>query len=177
MTKLTTNNAENNNTAATRVAVLMGGSSAEAEVSRSSAAEVAKGIRQAGFNAQCIELDHNVTEQLQNYQADVVFPALHGPTGEDGTIQGYLEIMHLPYVGSDVRGSALAMDKCIAKSIFAAAGLPIAAQIIIAPDQDIAQLQQQIHSQLGERIVVKPRAEGSAIGVMRLTRFSDHTEA
>lgn len=155
----------------------MGGNSAEAEVSRSSAAEVAKGITAGGYHARCVELDGDLTGALQSYQPDVVFPALHGPVGEDGTIQGYLEILGLPYVGSAVRGSALAMDKCIAKSVFAAAQLPVAPQIVIEPHSNLEVLAQEIQAQLGQRIVIKPRAEGSAIGVMRLTSGSEHVEA
>lgn len=156
-----------------RVAVLMGGPSAEAEVSRSSAAEVARALETAGFIAKCIELDHQVTVALQAFDADAAFPALHGPIGEDGTIQGYLEVLGLPYVGSDVRGSAVAMDKCIAKSVFRSGALPVAPEVLIDYQASPAEITSRICETLGERVVIKPRAEGSAIGVMRLTSRSD----
>lgn len=159
-----------------QIAVIMGGPSAEAEVSRSSGKEVSKALLDSGYQVQSIELDQQLTSKLLALRPDVVFPALHGPVGEDGTIQGYLEIMALPYVGSDVRGSAMAMDKCVAKSIFRAASLPVAAEVVINPNADRQQLAAQIR-QLGSQVVIKPRAEGSAIGVMRLADLTQLDEA
>lgn len=160
-----------------RVAVIMGGPSAEAAVSRSSANEVAQGLAQRGYQVATIELDQNLTTALQRYAPAVVFPALHGPIGEDGTIQGFLEVLGLPYVGSDVRGSAMAMDKCVAKSVYRNAGLPVAPEVLISPDQTLTALRKSILETLGERVVIKPRAEGSAVGVMRLTRAAELDEA
>ena len=97
------------------VAILAGGPSAEAEVSRNSAAQIQRALAQTGHRARTIELDQHCAAELIAAQPDVVFPALHGPPGEDGTVQGLLEMLQLPYVGSDVRGSAAAMDKAIAQ--------------------------------------------------------------
>ena len=93
-----------------KVAVLAGGDSAESTISRSSADEVLLGLSNRHL-VELIELDENITKNITTFGPDVVFPVLHGPPGEDGTVQGYLEMLGLPYVGSDVRGSALAMDK------------------------------------------------------------------
>src|SRR5690606_11027365 len=103
----------------------MGGPSAEAEVSRVSAREVAAGLERAGHRASRIEVDRDCARALLDLAPDVVFPALHGPPGEDGTVQGFVEILGLPCVGSGVYGSAVAMDKSLAKTMFRRAGLPV----------------------------------------------------
>ena len=100
-----------------KVAVIAGGDSAESAISRSSANEVSRSLRERHV-VELLELDENITSNIIAFAPDVVFPVLHGPPGEDGTIQGYLEMLGLPYVGSDVRGSALAMDKYVAKTLF-----------------------------------------------------------
>ena len=123
---------QNANNTALRVAVLAGGESAEAEVSRRSAAEVHKALTALGHDSSLIELDRQCAATLIKLKPDVVFPALHGPPGEDGTVQGLLEMLGLPYVGSGVRGSALAMDKAVAKSVFRSHNLPVSAERIIS---------------------------------------------
>ena len=91
-----------------RIAVLEGGSSAEAEVSRSSATQITEALKAQGYQTITIDIGHTqLTDQILAFKPDVIFPALHGPVGEDGTIQGFLEILAIPYVGSNVRGSAL----------------------------------------------------------------------
>lgn len=155
------------------VAVLMGGDSAEAAVSRASAAEVAGALDQAGYRAELVELDAQTASTLLVLKPDVVFPALHGPPGEDGTVQGFLEILGLPYVGSDVHGSAAAMDKSIAKSIFARADLPIADDLLFAAGSDIESASASILKTLGDRVVIKPLSQGSAIGVTPVANGGD----
>lgn len=155
------------------VAVLMGGQSAEAAVSRASAAEVAAALTQAGYRAELVELDAQTAGTLLVLEPDVVFPALHGPPGEDGTVQGFLEILGLPYVGSDVHGSAAAMDKSIAKSIFARAGLPIADDLLFAAGSDVDSASASIRKTLGDRVVIKPLSQGSAIGVTPIANGGD----
>lgn len=147
------------------VAVLMGGPSAEAEVSRVSAAGVAAALTQAGHRATRVELDAQTHQRLIELAPDVVFPALHGPPGEDGTVQGFLEILGLPYVGSGVHGSAVAMDKSLAKAVFRRAGLPVVDDVVIAAGCDPADAEQQVLEHLGDRVVIKPLSQGSAIGV------------
>ena len=156
-----------------KIAVLQGGQSAEAEVSRNSAAQVAQALVSKGHSAELVELDQQCTQQLLALAPDVVFPALHGPPGEDGTVQGYLEILQLPYVGSDVRGSALAMDKAVAKNLFRQAGLPVLADRTVNPQDDLESTSREITATLGRQVVIKPLNQGSAIGVNRLPNGGD----
>ena len=160
-------------TLALRVAILAGGSSAEAQVSRNSAAQIEQALVDSGHKTQVIELNDHCVQALLTMQPDVVFPALHGPPGEDGTVQGMLEMLHLPYVGSDVRGSALAMDKAIAKSVFVRQGLPVSEDYIVHPGDDLSVAAEAIQAQLGARVALKPLNQGSAIGVQLLPNGGD----
>ena len=157
----------------TSVAVLMGGPSAEAEVSRNSAREVADALQRAGHAAQKVELNGAAADRLRELAPEVVFPALHGPPGEDGTVQGFLEILGLRYVGSDVHGSAVAMDKSIAKSVFSRAGLPIADDLLFAANTPVPSAEAEILEALGDRVVIKPLCQGSAIGVTPIANGGD----
>lgn len=157
------------------VAVLMGGPSAEAGVSRTSARGVAAALETAGHRATLVELDAETASRLLDLQPDVVFPALHGPPGEDGTVQGFLEILTLPYVGSGVHGSAAAMDKAIAKSVFGRAGLPIAEDLVFPPDVNPERAAADILARFGDRVVIKPLSQGSAIGVTPVANGGDLT--
>ncbi|MGE0623302.1 MAG: D-alanine--D-alanine ligase [Pseudomonadales bacterium] len=155
------------------IAVLMGGPSAEAGVSRTSARGVAGALETAGHRATLVELDSTTASRLLELRPDVVFPALHGPPGEDGTVQGFLEILSLPYVGSGVHGSAAAMDKAIAKSVFARAGLPIAEDLVFPADVDPKRAVADILARFGDRVVIKPLSQGSAIGVTPVANGGD----
>jgi D-alanine-D-alanine ligase len=155
------------------VAVLMGGPSAEAEVSRVSATEIAAALGRGGHRAELIELDAAVAAELLALRPDVVFPALHGPPGEDGTVQGFLEILELPYVGSGVHGSATAMDKALAKAVFTRAGLPVADDLLFPPDADATEVERAILDRFGDRVVIKPLSQGSAIGVTPVPNGGD----
>lgn len=155
------------------VAVLMGGPSAEAEVSRVSAREVAAGLIAAGHQATTLELDGATAATLLAQQPDVVFPALHGPPGEDGTVQGFLELLGFPYVGSGVHGSAVAMDKNIAKAVFRSRGLPVADDVLVTPDVTPEDATAAVHAAIGESVVIKPLGQGSAIGVTLLANGGD----
>ena len=159
------------------IAVLMGGPSAEAEVSRASAAEVAQALTEAGHTANLVELDATTAQALLSTAPDVVFPALHGPPGEDGTVQGFLEILGFPYVGAGVHGSAAAMDKSIAKAIFRRSGLPVADDMLIDSGTDSAVADKLIRESLGDRVVIKPLSQGSALGVTLVANGGDLTEA
>lgn len=151
--------------AGARVAVLQGGPAAEAGVSRVSAAGVAEALRGRCAAVSCIELDAGLVESLRDFAPDVVFPALHGPPGEDGTVQGLLELLGYPYVGSGVRASACAMDKLVAKQIFRAAALPLARDVVVRAEDDFEAGLARVRDVLGERVVVKPARQGSALGV------------
>lgn len=147
------------------VAVVCGGPSAEVDVSRVSGREVAEALRATYSNVVVIELNSQVGEALKNSDAEVVFPVLHGPPGEDGTFQGLLEIMGLPYVGSGVRASACAMDKVVAKDLFRRAGLPVARDLVVGREEDLKVAAQKVQNVLGADVVVKPLSQGSALGV------------
>ena len=152
------------------VAVVQGGPSSEAEVSRASAASVANALAEAGHRVVRHELDPGLAEALRAGGYDVVFPVSHGAVGEDGALQGLLEVLDLPYVGSDVLASALAMNKQIAKILFAAAGLPIAPALQATRGGDARELAGLALRDVGERVVVKPCSNGSAIGVARFEK-------
>jgi D-alanine-D-alanine ligase len=145
----------------TRVAVLHGGMSAEREVSLNSGAQVITALRSLGFDVLPVEVtaDLGALVAALTPAPDVVFNALHGRFGEDGTIQGVLDYLGIAYTHSGVRASALAMDKAAAKAVFAAAGLPVAPHRII----DLAELAD--HDPLPLPYVVKPVNEGSSVGV------------
>lgn len=147
------------------IAVVCGGTSAEAEVSRVSGREVAEALRATFARVVVLELNDQLKETLKNSHAEVVFPVLHGPPGEDGTFQGFLEILGLPYVGSGVRASASAMDKVIAKDLFRRAGLPVARDLVVGREDDLDAIARKIHQVLGVDVVVKPLSQGSALGV------------
>jgi D-alanine-D-alanine ligase len=155
-----------------KVAILVGGTSREAQVSRSSAAEVVTAL-ESRHDALLIELDADVTAGLAAFRPDVVFPVLHGPPGEDGTVQGYLEILGLPYVGSGVHASAVGMDKGVAKDLFRRVELPVCAELVIDADAAPAPAAQRIQAVLGERVVIKPTRLGSAIGVTPVANGGD----
>lgn len=141
------------------VAVLLGGPSAEREVSLSSGRECAKALRQAGFAVTEIDADRGLAAQLRATAPDVVFNALHGRWGEDGCVQGMLEWMGLPYTHSGVLSSALAMDKQRSKAVFSEAGLPVVESHIVAAADARAR------HVMDPPYVVKPNNEGSSVGV------------
>jgi D-alanine-D-alanine ligase len=149
------------------VAVIQGGPSTEAEVSRASARGVAAALQEAGHQVVRLEVDAFLSESLRTGGYDVVFPVVHGAVGEDGALQGLLEVLDLPYVGSDVLASALAMHKRIARVLFERAGLPVARGLAL-PRGDARAAAGRARAEIGPRLVVKPSAHGSAIGVTRL---------
>ena len=141
------------------VAVLLGGPSAEREVSLSSGRECAAALRQAGFRVTEIDAGRDLAMQLAELRPDCVFNALHGRWGEDGCVQGILEWLGLPYTHSGVLASALAMDKQRSKLAFADAGLPVVTSRIVSAAQVRA-----AHV-MDPPYVVKPNNEGSSVGV------------
>ena len=141
------------------VAVLMGGWSAEREVSLVSGAACAEALRDSGYRVSEIDVERNIAEVLGALAPDVVFNALHGRWGEDGRIQGLLEIMDLPYTHSGVRASAIAMHKPTAKEIFAEAGIPCVEGTVRRVEDARGA------APLPAPYVVKPVDEGSTVGV------------
>ncbi|MCD6310435.1 MAG: D-alanine--D-alanine ligase, partial [Candidatus Eremiobacteraeota bacterium] len=108
-----------------RVGVLMGGRSPEREVSIRSGRNSARALRKAGFDVVEIDAQVDIVQELVENKVDVAFFAVHGELGEDGTLQGLLEFIGIPYTGSGVMASALAIDKCMSKKIFSLSGIPV----------------------------------------------------
>lgn len=157
-----------------KVTVLMGGLSAEREVSLSSGAQVLHALQQAGYDASGLDAGPDLRTMLDILHAgrpDVVFNALHGRFGEDGAIQGVLDWLGIPYTHSGLRASAMAMDKETARAVFAAAGLPIARGGLV----DIALLAER--DPLPLPYVIKPVNEGSSVGVEIIRSGSNHRAA
>src|SRR5690606_30686271 len=151
-----------------RVAIVAGGPSSEAEVSRASAAGVAQALDSAGHETVVLELDPRLPGELIGFAPEVVFPATHGALGEDGCLQGLLEVLGVPYVGSGVLASALAADKPATKLVLTARGLPTAPSSVLRaspPEDEWATELSRKRQELGGAFVVKPAGGGSAIGV------------
>jgi len=142
-----------------RVAVLLGGRSAEREVSLVSGAACARALREEGFEITEIDAKDDLANKLAAAKPDAVFNALHGRWGEDGCVQGLLELMRIPYTHSGVLASALAMHKGRAKDVFRAAGLPVVKSIIADRREASAR------HLMEPPYVVKPVSEGSSVGV------------
>ena len=142
-----------------KVAVLMGGFSAEREVSLSSGRECAAALRGEGFEVVEIIADRALSARLDEAACDVVFNALHGRWGEDGSVQGMLEWMGLPYSHSGVMASALAMDKARSKDVFRSVGLPVVDSCLL-PKTEVA-----ARHAMAPPYVIKPNNEGSSVGI------------
>ncbi|HNP03538.1 MAG TPA: D-alanine--D-alanine ligase [Rhodocyclaceae bacterium] len=158
-----------------KVAVLFGGTSAERGVSLNSGSRVLAALQGQGIDAHPFDPANQPLDALKGY--DRAFIALHGRHGEDGTIQGALEMMHIPYTGPGVLASALAMDKFRTKLMWRAAGLPIPEYAVLTAASDFAEVEED----LGLPLFVKPAREGSSIGVTKVKARGDlaaaYTEA
>jgi D-alanine-D-alanine ligase len=157
-----------------RVAVVMGGTSAEREVSIETGRAVMTALAALGHSAQSLDFDARFVDALGEIRPDVVFNALHGPGGEDGTIQGILEWLRIPYTGSDLTGCAIAMDKHLAKKLLAAEGLPTPAWDTFDLSGGTLPL---LPGSLNLPLVVKPRASGSSAGVSIVRTHEEWTRA
>src|SRR5882757_4197672 len=142
-----------------RVAVLLGGLSPEREVSLVSGRACANALREEGFDVVEIDAGHDLAERLREARPDAAFNALHGRWGEDGCVQGLLEILEIPYTHSGVLASALAMHKERAKAAFRAAGLPVAPSVVVNRHRAASD------HPMEPPYVVKPLNEGSSVGV------------
>lgn len=147
------------------VAVVVGGPSTEAEVSRTGGRAVAEALARAGYRATLLELDATLPVALSRERFDAVFPVTHGQVGEDGSLQGLLEVLDLPYVGSGVLASALAASKPHAKVAFRSVGLPLAASEVVGVGERLEVRVPELRRTLGPAFVAKPASGGSAIGV------------
>jgi D-alanine-D-alanine ligase len=178
-----------------RVAVLGGGRSSEHEVSLASSASVAAGLREAGHDVQEIQIGRDGTWRQRDAGPtadpiavmpglgldgiDVVFPVLHGPFGEDGTVQGLLECLDLPYVGAGVLASAVCMDKVVFKELMAQAGIPQVDYRAVREQEwrdDREAVLRELGS-LGLPVFVKPARLGSSVGIVRVLESDELPEA
>jgi D-alanine-D-alanine ligase len=150
------------------VAVLMGGWSAEREVSLRSGAACADAAEKAGYRVTRVDVDREIAAMLRQLRPDVALNVLHGRPGEDGTLQGLLEILGIPYSHSGVLASAIAMQKDVAKPLLAAAGVPVAESIVVSR-VDAAR-----HHVMPPPYVIKPLAEGSSVGVFIVQKDHAH---
>lgn len=148
-----------------KIGVVLGGPSAEREVSLRTGAAIHKALLARGYNAVTIDLDPvNFAKQLADNKIDVVFNAVHGLYGEDGCMQGQLEMLGIKYTGSGVLASSAAMDKIISKRIFISAGIPTP-DFMIVSKKEAKLCSQEIMARFSLPVVVKPPAQGSSVGV------------
>jgi D-alanine-D-alanine ligase len=157
-----------------RVAVVMGGSSAEREISIRSGSEVLRALHSLGYDAHSLDYDDRFIDALRQLKPDLVFIALHGPGGEDGHVQALLEYLSIPYTGSGLEAAALSMDKHLTKKLLAAEGLP-------TPVWDLFDLTggtlPLLPGSLDLPLVIKPRFQGSAVGVAIVRTHEEWTNA
>jgi D-alanine-D-alanine ligase len=152
-----------------KVAVMMGGKSAEREVSLKSGAAVLAALRSSGVDAHDFDPREKALEALHAEGFKRVFIALHGRGGEDGTLQGALDLLSIPYTGSGVLASALAMDKWRSKLVWQATGLPVPDYVVLDAASDFA----AVEARLGLPLFVKPANEGSSIGISKVKTAGD----
>ncbi|WP_417439121.1 D-alanine--D-alanine ligase [Idiomarina sp.] len=148
-----------------KVAVMLGGTSAERDVSLKSGMAVLKGLVAKGIDAHAFDPAAHSLQELVEQKFDRVFIALHGRGGEDGSMQGALQILEMPYTGSDVLGCALGMDKVRCKQIWHSLGLPTANWRVVAQTEIERVNAEAMLQELGGRVIVKPAREGSSIGM------------
>jgi len=145
------------------IGVLMGGMSAEKEISLMSGRAILKALRERGYEAWPIEADEHLPQHLVEKKIEVAYIGLHGRLGEDGTVQGLLEVMRIPYTGSGVLASALSMNKVVSRKVFMQNGLPVPPHIVLTRRERNMFASKNLPFSLP--IVVKPAQEGSSVGV------------
>jgi D-alanine-D-alanine ligase len=158
-----------------KIGVLLGGLSSEREVSLASGNAILKALKDKGYYAVAIDVGRDVPEKIKDNGIDVAFIALHGRFGEDGAIQGLLEVMGIPYTGSGILASALGMNKTVSKQVFRSQGLLVGPyEVIYAGDAE------KVNDALEDirfPAVIKPHAEGSSVGVSLVFKKEDVTAA
>ncbi|HEY5648979.1 MAG TPA: D-alanine--D-alanine ligase [Nitrospiria bacterium] len=148
-----------------RIGVLMGGRSAEREISLQSGRAIMESLKRQGASPVSIDVGPDIAERLAEAKIQLAFNALHGRGGEDGTIQGLLESLGIPYTGSGVLASALGMDKAMTKKILVMDGIPTPESRVIRGQEDADKAVSELASGKGLPVVVKPNSEGSTLGV------------
>ena len=165
------------NTSLGKTAVLMGGDSAEREVSLMSGHGVLAALQSQGVDVQAFDPAERPLHQLKDQGFARVFIALHGRHGEDGTVQGALELMGIPYTGSGVMASAIAMDKVMTKRVWLAEGLPTPRWCWLPPGEQGRERLLKVPDELGLPLIVKPPREGSSIGITKVVGYSQMQDA
>ncbi|MDH5739466.1 MAG: D-alanine--D-alanine ligase [Nitrospira sp.] len=160
-----------------RIGVLMGGRSSERDISLKTGQAVHQALIRLGYDVVAIDVTDRLHRDLEGQQVAIAFLSLHGPGGEDGTVQGFLETMGIPYTGSGVRASAVGMHKVVTKTLLASQGIPVAAGTVVREGDrpSLARILRESHLDLP--IVVKPVAQGSTIGVTVVRRAGQWKEA
>jgi D-alanine-D-alanine ligase len=160
-----------------KVAVLMGGTSAERDVSLMSGEGVLQALQSQGVNAHAFDPAKQDLVELKKQGFDRCFIALHGRHGEDGTVQGALELLGIPYTGSGVMASSIAMDKVMTKRIWLAEGLPTPRYVVLPANRQSREDVRAVPDEIGLPLIVKPPHEGSSIGVSKVNGYSDMADA
>ena len=148
-----------------KIGVLMGGWSSEREISLLSGQRVLNSLKGQGFQAVGIDISRNFTDQIKRAKIDLAFVILHGRPGEDGTVQGYLDLLGIPYTGSGVTASAICIDKVISKMLFERVGIPTPPYFVVEAGADVAAIVAEAEKQFGYPMIAKPRSEGSSVGI------------
>lgn len=160
-----------------RIGVLMGGRSSERDISLKTGQAVYQALIRLGYDAVVIDVTDRLHRELEDQKVAIAFLSLHGPGGEDGTVQGFLETIGIPYTGSGVRASAVGMHKEVTKTLLAAHGIPVAAGTVVRKGERPSLARILSKARLGLPIVVKPVAQGSTIGVTVVRRARQWKEA
>ncbi len=160
-----------------KVAVLLGGSSAEREISLLSGHGVLAALRSQGVDAHAFDPAQRDLGDLKREGFARVFIALHGRHGEDGTVQGALELLGLPYTGSGVMASAISMDKTMTKRVWTAEGLPTPKSVWLGADNQSPERLRSVPDELGLPLIIKPPREGSSIGITKVNGYSEMLDA
>lgn len=160
-----------------RIGVLMGGQSAEREVSLRTGAAVHRSLMRRGYDAVAIDVGPTLFQDLCEQKIAVAFLSLHGPGGEDGAIQGFLETLGIPYTGSSVQASAIGMHKVTTKTLLAVAHIPVPAGTVVKRGEKVASASLLRKAKLRWPVVVKPASQGSTIGVTIVRKPSQWREA
>jgi D-alanine-D-alanine ligase len=143
----------------------MGGWSSEREISLLSGQRVLESLKKQGFQCVGIDVNRTFSDQIKKAKIDLAFVILHGRPGEDGTIQGFLDLLGLPYTGSGVTSSAICMDKLYSKMLFKHAGIPTPEYVFIGTKADLPSLLAEAETKFGYPMMAKPRSEGSSVGI------------
>ena len=159
------------------IGVLMGGQSAERDISLRSGAAVADSLKRQGYRVTCIDASPQVGEELRREQIELAFVALHGPGGEDGAIQGLLEVMEIPYTGSGIAASAVGMNKVLTKAILKASGLPTPPSVLLTSSVLSSVMRKETSLPFPFPAVAKPVAQGSSLGVSVIHGADDVQDA